>query len=77
MKVVRQARLELSGGSTLDQLSPPPPRQGARQPGWGERRGPREHLGERVGARGRGRGRAREWHTRVTAMHGQGGQTCR
>ena len=25
MKVVRQARLELSGGSTPDQLSPPPP----------------------------------------------------
>ena len=24
MKVVRQARLELSGGSTPDQLSPPP-----------------------------------------------------
>ena len=26
MKVVRQARLELSGGSTPDLLSPPPPR---------------------------------------------------
>ena len=56
---------------------PHPPTQGARQPGWGERRGPREHPGERVGARGRGRGRAREWHTRVTALHRQGGQTCR
>ena len=56
---------------------PPPPGQGARKPGWGERRGPREHPGERVGARGRGRGRAREWHTQVTALHGQGGQTCR
>ena len=76
MKVVRQTRLELSGGSTPDQLRPPPT-QGAREPGWGERRGPREHPGERVGARGRGWGRAREWLTRVTAMHGQGGQTCR
>ena len=73
MRVVRQARLEHSGGYTPDQLSPPPPTQGARQPGWGERRGLREHPGERVGARGRGRGRAHEWHTRVTAMHGQGG----
>ena len=57
--------------------TPPPPAQGARQPGWGERRGPREHPGERVGARGRGRGRARRWHTRETARHRQGGQTCR
>ena len=56
---------------------PPPPTQGARQPGWGERRGPGEHPGERVGARGRGRGRARGWHTRVTARHRQGGQTYR
>ena len=62
---------------TTDTPTPPPPTQGARQPGWGERRGPREHPGERVGARGRGRGRSREWHTRVTALHGQGGQTCR
>ena len=57
--------------------TPAPPIQGARQPGWGERRGPREHPGERVGARGRGRGRARGWHTRVTARHRQGGQTYR
>ena len=56
---------------------PPPLTQGARQPGWGERRGPGEHPGERVGARGRGRGRARGWHTRVTALHRQGGQTYR
>ena len=28
MKVVRQARLELSGGSTPDLLSPPPPLEG-------------------------------------------------
>ena len=56
---------------------PPPPTQGARQPGWGERRGPREHPGERVRARGRGRGRARGWHTRETARHRQGGQTYR
>ena len=72
MRVVTQARLEHSGGYTPDQLRPPPHtgRQAARM-GW--RRGLREHPGERVGARGRGRGRAHEWHTRVTAMHGQGG----
>ena len=29
MKVVRQARLELSGGSTPDLLSPPPPFPGS------------------------------------------------
>ena len=29
---------------------------GPRQPGWGERRGPREHPGERVGAKGEGQG---------------------
>ena len=57
--------------------TPPPHTQGARQPGWGERRGTREHSGERVGARGRVRGRARGWHTRVTARHRQGGQTYR
>ena len=62
---------------TTDTPTPPPSTQGGRQPGWGERRGPREHPGERVGARGRGRGRAREWHTGMTALHGQGGQTCR
>ena len=56
---------------------PPPSTQGARQAGWGEGRGPREHPGERIWARGRGRGRARGWHTRVTALHGQGGQKCR
>ena len=82
MRVVRQARLEHSRGYTPDQLSPPPPpppppTQGARQPGGGERRGLREHPGERVGAGGWGRGRAHEWHTRVTAMQGRGGQTCR
>ena len=62
---------------STDTPPPPPPTQGARQPGWGERRGPREHPGERVGARGRGRGRALGWHTRVTARHRQGGQTYR
>ena len=72
-------RMGGTGPQSRPQILPPsaPPTQGARQPGWGERRGPREHPGERVGARGRGRGRAREWHTRVTALHGQGGQTCR
>ena len=58
-------------------LPPPPPTQGARQPGWGERRAAGEHPGERVGARGRGRGRARGWHTRVTARRRQGGHTYR
>ena len=67
----------VQGHSQDHRYTPPPPTQGARQPGWGERRGPREHPGERVGARGRGRGRAREWHTQVTGLHGQGGQTCR
>ena len=66
-----------TGPQSRPQIHPPPPTQGARQPGWGERRGPREHPGERVGARGRGRGRAHEWHTPVTTLHGQGGQTCR
>ena len=72
-------RMAGTGPQSRPQIHPPPRphTQGARQPGWGERRGPREHPGERVGARGRGRGRAREWHTRVTALHGQGGQTCR
>ena len=70
-------RMGGTGPQSRAHLHPPPPTQGARQPGWGERRGSREHPGERVGARGRGRGRARKWHTRVTALHGQGGQTCR
>ena len=56
---------------------PPPPTQGAKQPGWGERRGPGEHPGEGVGARGGGRGRARRWHTQGTARDRQGGQTYR
>ena len=67
----------VQGHSPVLRYTPPPPAQGARQPGWVERRGPREHPGERVGARGGGRGRTLGWHTRVTARHRQGGQTYR
>ena len=73
----RLPRMVGTGPQSRPQIHPPPPRQGARQPRWGERRGPREQPGERVGARGRGRGRARGWHTRVTARHRRGGQTYR
>ena len=73
----RLRRMVGTGPQSRPQIHPPPPAQGARQPGWGERRGPREHSGERVGARGRRRGRARGWHTRVTTRHRHGGQTYR
>ena len=70
------------GHSPVRRYTPPPPQ---RAPGnqdrvrGGDRGSTRvgETPGERVGARGRGRGRAREWHTRVTARHSQGGQTYR
>ena len=73
----RLRRMMGTGPQSRPQIPPPPPTQGARQPGWGERRGPRGHPGERVRARGRGRGRTHGWHTRGTARHRHGGQTYR
>ena len=58
--VENQRPCQSSGRATVQSAdTPPPPTQGTRQPGWGERRAPREHYGggdPREKGRGEGEG---------------------